>query len=54
MPAHIKAVLIGSNVTIPITKGRFNLGTWQGLYLCEHRNRGSSRRMVVTIWGESG
>ena len=54
MPAHIKAVLIGSNVTIPITKGRFNLGTWQGLYLCEHRNRGGSRRLVVTIWGESG
>ncbi len=52
MPAHIKAVMIGSSVTIPITKGRFNLGTWQGIYLCEHRNRGGVRRLVVTIWGE--
>jgi len=54
MPAHIKAVLIGSSVTIPITKGRFNLGTWQGVYLCEHRQRGGPRRLVVTIWGERG
>jgi len=54
MPAHIKAVLIGSSVTIPVTKGRFNLGTWQGVYLCEHRQRGGPRRLVVTIWGERG
>jgi secondary thiamine-phosphate synthase enzyme len=53
MPAHIKAALIGSNVTVPITDGRLNLGTWQGLYLCEHRDRGGSRRLVVTISGES-
>jgi secondary thiamine-phosphate synthase enzyme len=52
MPAHIKAVLIGSSVTIPITDGRFNLGTWQGIYLCEHRNRARGRRVVVTVWGE--
>ena len=52
MPAHIKAALIGSNVTVPITDGRLNLGTWQGLYLCEHRDRGGSRRVVVTISGE--
>jgi secondary thiamine-phosphate synthase enzyme len=52
MPAHIKAVLLGSSVTIPITDGRFNLGTWQGLYLCEHRNRGGSRRLVVTLTGQ--
>lgn len=52
MPAHIKAVLIGSSVTIPVTDGRFNLGTWQGIYLCEHRNRARGRRIVVTVWGE--
>jgi secondary thiamine-phosphate synthase enzyme len=51
MPAHIKAVLLGSSVTIPITNGRLNLGTWQGIYLCEHRNRGGGRRLVVTIYG---
>lgn len=54
MPAHIKAVLIGSSVTIPITDGRFNLGTWQGIYLCEHRNRARGRHIVVTVWGEAG
>ena len=52
MPAHIKAVLLGASVIIPITNGRFNLGTWQGIYLCEHRNRGGRRRLVVTMWGE--
>ncbi len=51
MPAHIKAALFGSSVTIPVTNGRFNLGTWQGIYLCEHRNRGGRRRLVVTIIG---
>jgi len=49
MPAHLKASIIGSSVTIPITKGRLNLGTWQGIYLCEFRNRGGSRRLVITI-----
>ena len=52
MPAHIKASLLGSSVTIPITNGRLNLGTWQGIYLCEHRNHGGARRLVVTITGE--
>ncbi len=49
MPAHLKASLIGNSVTIPITNGRLNLGTWQGIYLCEFRNRGGSRRLVITI-----
>ncbi|CAN5638342.1 secondary thiamine-phosphate synthase enzyme YjbQ [soil metagenome] len=53
MPSHIKAVLLGSSVTIPITNGRFNLGTWQGIYLCEHRNRGGARHLVVTLNGEA-
>lgn len=53
MPAHIKAVLIGCTVTLPITNGRFNLGAWQGIYLCEHRNRGGRRRIVVTVMGET-
>ncbi len=48
MPAHLKATIVGSSVTIPITNGRLNLGTWQGIYLCEFRNRGGSRRLVVT------
>jgi secondary thiamine-phosphate synthase enzyme len=52
MPAHIKATVIGSSLTIPITNGRLNLGTWQGIYLCEHRNHASSRKIVVTISGE--
>lgn len=52
MPAHIKASLLGSSVTIPITKGRLNLGTWQGVYLCEHRNHASGRRITVTIQGQ--
>ena len=52
MPAHIKSTLIGSSLTIPITNGRLNLGTWQGIYLCEHRNHANSRKLVVTISGE--
>jgi secondary thiamine-phosphate synthase enzyme len=52
MPAHIKAALIGNSLSIPITNGRLNLGTWQGICLCEHRNRGGARRIVVTIEGE--
>ena len=51
MPAHAKSVLTGVDVTIPITNGRLNLGTWQGIYLCEFRNRGGSRRVVATIIG---
>jgi secondary thiamine-phosphate synthase enzyme len=50
MPAHIKAVMTGSSVTIPITNRRLNLGTWQGIYLCEFRNRGGSRKLVVTVF----
>jgi secondary thiamine-phosphate synthase enzyme len=52
MPAHIKASLLGSSVTIPITDGHFNLGTWQGVYLCEHRDHASRRTLVVTLQGE--
>ncbi|MFH2204919.1 MAG: secondary thiamine-phosphate synthase enzyme YjbQ [Elusimicrobiota bacterium] len=52
MPAHIKASLLGSSVTVPITGGRLNMGTWQGLYLCEHRDRGGSRRLTVTLSGK--
>lgn len=51
MPAHIKASMMGSSVQIPITNGRLNLGTWQGIYLCEHRNNGGSRRLVLTAYG---
>ena len=51
MPAHIKAALIGTSVSVPITNGRLNLGTWQGIYLCEHRDRGGSRRVIATISG---
>jgi len=50
MPAHIKATLVGSSVTIPITNGQLNLGTWQGIYLCEFRNHGGSRKLVATIY----
>ena len=50
MPAHIKATLVGSSVTIPITNGQLNLGTWQGIYLCEFRNRGGRRSVVATIY----
>ena len=51
MPAHIKASLLGASVNIPITKGELNLGIWQGIYLCEHRNYGGSRTIVVTVFG---
>ena len=51
MPAHLKAALLGSSVTIPITRGRLAFGTWQGIYLCEHRNRASQRNLVITAWG---
>ncbi len=52
MPAHAKAVMAGVSLNIPITKGALNLGTWQGIYLCEFRNQGGSRKVVVTIMGE--
>lgn len=54
MPAHLKASILGSSVTIPVRDGRLALGTWQGLYLCEHREHGGPRRLVVTLWGETG
>ena len=49
MPAHIKSSLVGSSVSVPITNGRLNLGTWQGIYLCEFRNHGGSRKLVLTV-----
>ncbi|MFN8130983.1 MAG: secondary thiamine-phosphate synthase enzyme YjbQ [Solirubrobacteraceae bacterium] len=52
MPAHVKASLMGPSLTLPIAGGRLALGTWQGIYLCEHRDRGGARRLVVTVWGE--
>ncbi len=52
MPAHLKSSILGSNLTIPITNGQLNLGIWQGIYLCEHRNHGGSRSLVITINGE--
>jgi secondary thiamine-phosphate synthase enzyme len=52
MPAHLKASLLGNSLTIPITAGRLNLGTWQGIYLCEHRNHASSRMITITLQGE--
>ncbi|XP_023223577.1 uncharacterized protein LOC111624849 [Centruroides sculpturatus] len=51
MPAHIKSCFLGSSLTIPITDGQLNLGTWQGIWLCEHRNRAGSRKVIVTING---
>ena len=51
MPAHIKSSLMGASVLIPITNGRMNLGTWQGIYLCEHRNYGGNRNVVIIAWG---
>jgi secondary thiamine-phosphate synthase enzyme len=50
MPAHIKSTLVGSSVTIPISNGRLNLGTWQGIYLCEFRNHGGRRKLVATVY----
>ena len=54
LPAHIKASLLGSSVSLPIKNGHLNVGTWQGIYLCEHRNHGGSRRLVLTLQGERG
>lgn len=52
MTSHIKSSILGHSVTVPVTNGRFNFGTWQGIYLCEHRNNGGSRKLVVTVVGE--
>jgi secondary thiamine-phosphate synthase enzyme len=53
MPAHIKASLLGPTLTLPISQGKLALGTWQGIYLCEHRDRGGERSLVATLWGTS-
>ncbi|MDH7603411.1 MAG: secondary thiamine-phosphate synthase enzyme YjbQ [Melioribacter sp.] len=53
MTSHIKSTIIGSSLIIPITNGKFNIGTWQGIYLCEHRNYGGPRKIVITLLGES-
>jgi secondary thiamine-phosphate synthase enzyme len=52
MPAHLKASILGSSVSIPVTAGRLNLGMWQGIYVCEHRNYGGTRELVLTLIGE--
>jgi secondary thiamine-phosphate synthase enzyme len=52
MPAHLKAALLGNSVLIPIRSGRLALGIWQGIYLCEHRNHGGERNLMITAWGE--
>jgi secondary thiamine-phosphate synthase enzyme len=52
MPAHIKASLMGPSLTLPVSAGRLALGTWQGIYLCEHRDRGGTRSLLATLWGE--
>lgn len=54
MPAHVKVALIGSSVSVPVENGHLCLGTWQGIYLCEHRDRGGSRRLVLTMHGDAG
>lgn len=52
MPAHLKSSLLGASLTIPVTNGRLNMGIWQGIYLCEHRNYGGKRKLVITLQGE--
>jgi secondary thiamine-phosphate synthase enzyme len=52
MPAHIKASLLGPALSLPVRNGRLALGTWQGVYLCEHRNRGGPRTVLATVYGE--
>lgn len=52
MPAHVKASLLGASLTIPVANGQLCLGVWQGIYLCEHRDRGGPRRLVATLWGD--
>jgi secondary thiamine-phosphate synthase enzyme len=53
MTSHIKSSLLGPSLTIPVSDGRLAMGTWQGIYLCEHRERGGSRKLTVTLWGEA-
>jgi secondary thiamine-phosphate synthase enzyme len=53
MPAHVKCSMIGSSVTVPIRSGKLLLGTWQGIYLCEHRNRATRRKLILTLQGET-
>lgn len=52
MPAHLKSSLLGSSLVIPVTNGQFNMGAWQGIYLCEHRNHGGERKIIVTLQGQ--
>jgi secondary thiamine-phosphate synthase enzyme len=52
MPAHVKSALLGFSLTLPVREGRFALGTWQGIYLCEHRDHGGPRSLIVTLQGE--
>jgi secondary thiamine-phosphate synthase enzyme len=52
MPAHVKAALLGPSLTLPVRHGRLGLGTWQGIYLCEHRDQGGPRSLLATAWGE--
>jgi secondary thiamine-phosphate synthase enzyme len=52
MPAHVKASLLGPSLSLPVRDGRFALGTWQGVYLCEHRDHGGPRSLIATLWGE--
>ena len=52
MPAHVKAVIVGESLTLPVEGGRLDLGTWQGVYLCEHRDHGGARSITATVWGE--
>lgn len=54
MPAHVKASMLGSSVSIPVSRGQLCLGTWQGIYLCEHRRHGGRRKLVLTLWGQTG
>jgi secondary thiamine-phosphate synthase enzyme len=54
MPAHVKTSLLGPSVSLPVADGRLALGTWQGIYLCEHRERGGGRTLLLTLWGETG
>lgn len=53
MTSHLKSSILGHSVTVPVTNGRFNFGTWQGIYLCEHRNHGGTRKIVVTLFGDT-
>lgn len=52
MPAHVKAVIVGASLTLPVEDGRLDLGTWQGIHLCEHRDRGGPRGITATLWGD--